>query len=158
MMSKGLPFQDQFVYVVDGGLLSNFPLWLFDGERSESGDIIPVVGFKMVGKTEVEPARIKGPLTMLQALVETMLTAHDERYIEQINRFRTVKIPTLGIKPTQFNLSVQDSTNLYRSGVASGLEFSTHGIRRCILINWKSNARNFGRNRRIHRHWFPYKT
>jgi len=124
MMSKGLPFQDQFVYVVDGGLLSNFPLWLFDGERSESGgEIIPVVGFKMVGKTEVEPARIKGPLTMLQALVETMLTAHDERYIEQINRFRTVKIPTLGIKPTQFNLSVQDSTNLYRSGVASGLEF-----------------------------------
>ncbi|CAI6063073.1 hypothetical protein PAECIP112173_01869 [Paenibacillus sp. JJ-100] len=123
-MSRGLSFQDQFVYVVDGGLLSNFPLWLFDGERSESGgDIIPVVGFKMVGKTEVDPPRIKGPLTMLQALVETMLTAHDERYIEQINRFRTVKIPTRGIKPTQFNLSMQESTNLYHAGLSAGLEF-----------------------------------
>lgn len=124
VFSKGLPFQDQFVYVVDGGLLSNFPLWLFDGDRTErGGDVIPVVGFKMVGKTEVEPARIKGPLSMLQALVETMLTAHDERYIEQINRFRTVKIPTLGIKPTQFHLSVQDSTALYRSGATAGTEF-----------------------------------
>ncbi|MCG7383582.1 patatin-like phospholipase family protein [Paenibacillus sp. ACRRY] len=124
VMSKGMRFPDQFVYVVDGGLLSNFPLWLFDGERTaRSGEIIPVVGFKMVGKTEGEPSRIKGPLSMLQALVETMLTAHDERYIEQINRFRTIKIPTLGIKPTQFNLSVQDSTALYLSGVAAGTEF-----------------------------------
>ncbi|MCM3171327.1 MULTISPECIES: patatin-like phospholipase family protein [unclassified Paenibacillus] len=124
ILSKGMRFSDQFVYVVDGGLLSNFPLWLFDGERSDrTGEPIPVVGFKMVGKTEGKSARIRGPLSMLQALVETMLTAHDERYIEQINRFRTVKIPTLGIKPTQFHLSAQDSTALYLSGVAAGTEF-----------------------------------
>ncbi|OAX47600.1 NTE family protein RssA [Paenibacillus sp. AD87] len=124
ILSKGLRFADQFVYIVDGALLSNFPLWLFDGDRTErGGDLIPVVGFKMVGKTEGEPARIRGPLSMLQALVETMLTAHDERYIEQVNRFRTVKIPTLGIKPTEFHLSVQDSTALYQSGVTAGNEF-----------------------------------
>lgn len=70
---------------------------------------------------------------MLQALVETMLTAHDERYIEQINRFRTVKIPTLGIKPTEFNLSVQDSTALYQSGVNAGTEF---------FSGW--NTKNYG--------------
>ncbi|WP_440110566.1 patatin-like phospholipase family protein [Paenibacillus sp. QZ-Y1] len=123
-LSRGLHFADQFVYVVDGALLSNFPLWLFDGERTEhGGDIIPVVGFKMVGKTEGEPSRVKGPLSMLQALVETMLTAHDERYIEQVNRFRTVKIPTLGIKPTEFHLSIQDSTALYQSGATAGTEF-----------------------------------
>lgn len=122
--SKGLPFSQQFVYVVDGGLLSNFPLWLFEGERSKrSGEIIPVVGFKMVGKTEGQPATIKGPLSMLQALVETMLTAHDERYIEQINRSRTVKIPTLGIKPTQFRLTPDESLALYESGIASGTDF-----------------------------------
>ena len=52
-MSKGMRFPDQFVYVVDGGLLSNFPLWLFDGERTaRDGDIIPTIGFKLVGKTE----------------------------------------------------------------------------------------------------------
>ncbi len=42
-----------------GGLLSNFPLWLFDGDRVErSSEPIPVVGFKMVGKTEGKSARI----------------------------------------------------------------------------------------------------
>ena len=52
-----------------------------------------------------------------------MLTAHDERYIEQTNRTSYSEIPTLGIKPTQFHLSLQDSTALYRSGATAGNEF-----------------------------------
>ena len=53
---------------------------------------------------------------MLEALFSTMLSAHDERYIEQKNRFRTVKIPTLGVGNTQFNLSKELSMSLYESG------------------------------------------
>ncbi|MNI11179.1 hypothetical protein D3C73_643150 [compost metagenome] len=56
---------------------------------------------------------------MLQALFETMLGAHDERYIEQHNRFRTVKIPTLGIQNTEFDLSKEKSLELYESGYAA---------------------------------------
>ena len=53
---------------------------------------------------------------MLEALFSTMLSAHDERYIEQKNRFRTVKIPTLGVSNTQFTISKELSMSLYESG------------------------------------------
>lgn len=108
-------------YVVDGGLLSNFPLWLFDRDaESDAGPAIPVVGFQMVGRNDFKPHRIGGPVTMFQAMFETMLSAHDERYIEQHNRIRTIKIPTLGVGTTQFSIDSETSESLYRSGLTAG--------------------------------------
>ncbi|WP_080840919.1 patatin-like phospholipase family protein [Cohnella massiliensis] len=109
------------VCVVDGGLLSNFPLWLFDREAEENGR--PVIGFQMVGRSEAKPRTIGGPLSMLQAMFETMLSAHDERYIERYNAIRTIKIPTLGIGTTDFHLSAEESERLYLSGLAAGERF-----------------------------------
>jgi len=108
------PFAKQFYYIVDGGLLSNFPLWVFD--RDDDSQRIPVIGFQLVGKSDHQMHRIYGPFSMLEALFGTMLDAHDERYIEQHNRFRTVKIPTLGVKNIQFDLSKDDSIDLFNSG------------------------------------------
>jgi NTE family protein len=109
-------------YVVDGGLLSNFPLWLFENDVL-SGSPIPVIGFQMVGRSEVQPHRIAGPFTMLQAMFDTMMSAHDERYIERHNRVRTIKIPTLGVGTTQFNISPEMSEQLYEAGLSAGKKF-----------------------------------
>ncbi|WP_019639143.1 patatin-like phospholipase family protein [Paenibacillus fonticola] len=123
-LSAGKPFSHQFLHIVDGGLLSNFPLWLFDEDSCKPRDkMIPTVGFQMVGKNSSQPRSITGPFTMLQALVETMLSAHDERYIEQSNRYRTIKIPTLGVGTTQFDISKEESLLLYESGLQSGSHF-----------------------------------
>lgn len=105
-----------WAYIVDGGLLSNFPLWLFDPELGDGGRRLPVVGYQLVGKNETEPRVIRGPVTMFQAMFETMLQAHDERYIEKQNRERTIKIPTLGIRSTDFELTQAESDALYKSG------------------------------------------
>lgn len=123
--TKGKSFSSQFLYVVDGGLLSNFPLWLFDqdGDIKGAGKPIPTVGFQMVGKNANQPHIIKGPFSMLQAIVETMLSAHDERYIEQYNRYRTIKIPTLGVSTTQFDIDQEESLLLYESGIIAGEHF-----------------------------------
>ncbi|CQR57099.1 patatin-like phospholipase family protein [Paenibacillus riograndensis] len=124
--AKGKSFAEQFVYMVDGGLLSNFPLWLFD-EKEEGfkspGRRIPTVGYQMIGKTEPQPHRITGPFSMLQAMVGTMLSAHDERYIETEKFIRTVKIPTLGIAMTEFNLAPERSDELYAAGYKAGEAF-----------------------------------
>lgn len=109
-------------YIVDGGLLSNFPLWLFD-KQSSGAAAEPVLGFQTVGISDVQPHRIKGPITMFQAMFETMLSAHDQRYIEQHNRARTIKIPALGVRTTQFHLTPEQSDELYRSGVRAGEKF-----------------------------------
>ncbi|ALP38576.1 patatin [Paenibacillus sp. IHB B 3084] len=124
--TRGKKFSQQFVFVVDGALLSNLPLWLFDEPVNEQkAKTIPTVGFQMVGKTgaETKVSYIRGPLTMLQAIFDTMLSAHDERYIEQENRYRTIKIPTLGIRTAQFNISLEQSNLLYDSGVQAGDAF-----------------------------------
>lgn len=115
---------EKFTFIVDGGLLSNFPLWLFDNEvDSQMKNLIPTIGFQMVGKRDNQPYRIKGLLTMLHSIFETMLSAHDQRYIDEVNRFRTIKIATLGISTVEFHLTIEQSLALYDSGVKSGDTF-----------------------------------
>lgn len=115
---KGESFADQFIYIVDGGLLSNFPLWIYDEENSKipEKEQIPTLGFHLVGKQSNAPRRINGPLSMLQSLFATMMEAHDERYIEEQNRFRTIKIPTLGVRVTDFDIKPEKSMELFNSG------------------------------------------
>lgn len=122
---KPLHFKQQFVYIVDGGILSNFPLWIFDKESAlqERTNMMPTVGFQLVGMKEGVARKIYGPFTMFQALLATMMDAHDERYIEDHNRFRTIKIPTLGVQTTQFGISRELSKKLYDSGYSAALRF-----------------------------------
>lgn len=121
--------QQESVYVVDGALLSNFPLWLFDKEHEFAGSgssgklPMPTIGFQLVGRNTQSPMPINGPFSMFYALFVTMMEAHDERYIEDQNRFRTIKIPTLGVRTTQFDLSDELSMRLYESGYEAGSKF-----------------------------------
>ncbi|CAG7617786.1 hypothetical protein PAESOLCIP111_02046 [Paenibacillus solanacearum] len=117
LKQPGSPFAHQFVYIVDGGLLSNFPLWLFDSSDTPPLDqMVPTIGFQLVGRGNGRPNIINGPVSMMHALFSTMLDAHDERYIQESNRFRTVKIPTLGISNTDFDLTEEQGRALYESG------------------------------------------
>lgn len=118
---KGESFADQFIYIVDGGLLSNFPLWIYDEENGEipESEQIPTLGFHLVGKQSNSPRTIVGPLSMFQALFATMMEAHDERYIEEKNRFRTIKIPTLGVRLTDFDIKPEKSLELFNGGYAA---------------------------------------
>jgi NTE family protein len=118
------PFPAQYIYIVDGGLLSNFPLWLFD-QSTSTGSTLPTIGFQLVGKNRQEVRRIGGPISMLTALFSTMMDAHDERYIEEANRFRTIKIPTLGVNITQFDIAPERSLQLFESGQKAAEKYFT---------------------------------
>lgn len=134
-MSMGIPFffqpvamkfkdssgKEQVSYIVDGGVLSNFPVWLFDTENEWNSR--PTFGFKLVGPKHGVPNKITGPLSMLKALFGTMMDAHDSRFIEEKNFDRTIPIPTLGIKTTDFTLSRERMDQLYRSGENAALNF-----------------------------------
>ena len=126
-------------YVVDGGLLSNFPLWLFEPDDSDNPNI-PVIGFQMIGRTEPKRHRITGPITMFQAMFETMLGAHDERYIEEQKWVRTIRIPTMGVGTTQFDITPEESMRLYEAGFQAGMKF---------FRNW---------DRKTGKMWTPVKT
>jgi len=121
---KPEPFRDQFVYVVDGGVLSNFPLWLFDKDTKDPNDPVPTLGFQLVGRAEPPaPNRIVGPITMFKALFSTMMDAHDERYIDESQGFRTIKIPSANVHTTEFQISPEKSLELFAAGVQVGDKF-----------------------------------
>lgn len=108
-------------YVVDGGVLSNYPVWLFD--KKADPEFQTTFGFKLVEPSEGMPHRIKGPFSMLKALFATMLDAHDARYIADHKFARTIPIPTLGVHTTEFDLSAKKSAELYKSGKEAAKKF-----------------------------------
>jgi NTE family protein len=114
-------------FVVDGGVLSNFPVDILDDGSAQPA--WPTFGLKLVertradGREEVMPCRIQGPLSLLEAVISTMLEAHDARYIEQKNFDRTIAIPTLGVKTTDFDLGREQVHALYEAGYAAAARF-----------------------------------
>ncbi|MDP5275690.1 patatin-like phospholipase family protein [Chengkuizengella axinellae] len=128
-MSTAIPFyfdpiklkknhDKQTYYIVDGGILSNYPLWLFDKEARKRGvqSKIPTLGFRLIGKHTNVPRKIIGPISMFQALFSTMMDAHDEKFIEDHKRFNTIQIPTLGVRTTDFKISNEECNRLFESG------------------------------------------
>ena len=117
-------------YLVDGGLLSNFPVWLFDEEQPRW----PTFGFRLSAPPpgEQTPAgimdeerekQITGLLSYSKALIVTMLEAHDRLHVKNAEAVRTIFIPTKGIRTTQFRLTPQMREHIYRSGRAAAEQF-----------------------------------
>ncbi len=121
---------DEEHLIVDGGMLSNFPVWLFDAEEPQW----PTIGMKLVqspetpiGEELAEPvprAGVKQVIGYLRSLVDTMMAAHDRLYVEQhdFDR-RTIGIDTLGVGTTEFDLSPERALALYESGRTAAKEF-----------------------------------
>jgi NTE family protein len=130
-MSMSLPFffepvvlrdvRQQAHYIVDGGLLSNYPVWLFDD--TADSPTMPTVGFKLIDPQEGKPRAIHGPISLFSALFATMMEAHDARYIATSNFRRTIPIPTVGVQTTQFDITPEQQEALYESGVAAAEKF-----------------------------------
>ena len=123
--------------IVDGGMLSNFPVWLFDAPQGQEAKR-PTFGLKLVRKdTQAELVRrdfdLKSEfLTMLKrsetlgffwSLVETMMEAHDRFYIDKESFDKTIDIDTKGVGTTEFELSNERKVELYDSGRAAAHEF-----------------------------------
>ena len=106
--------------IVDGGVLSNYPVWLFDVNGIPR---FPTIGFKLGGNKEIREHKITNILNFTSSIIETMLEAQDDIHIREMDYLRTVKINTLDIKTTDFNISNKQIMDLYNSGEACAEEF-----------------------------------
>jgi len=134
-MSSALPFfykpsrlsytcpdkQNKVSYIIDGGVLSNFPVWIFDSDENPPW---PTFGFKIVESEECLFPRMNNPFDLFKAIVSTMLEAHDRIHeLDPKSRVRTISIPSLGVKTTDFEMRVQLKEKLYQSGVQAAVKF-----------------------------------
>jgi NTE family protein len=109
--------------VVDGGVLSNFPMWLFDQENVKK--VRPVLGIKLTtnGSNQPPKNKINNAIQMFEALFETMKDAHDSRYISRKHEKNIIFIPTEGVLSTEFDLSDERKQALFQVGEQSANEF-----------------------------------
>ena len=110
--------------LVDGGVTSAFPIFLFDQPQPEH----PTWGFRLfAGSSPEQPTytAIDGlawPLDMLKAIVDTSTNAFD-RFEMQAFGPRTISIPTGDIPTLDFALTAAQKQQLYDSGQAAAKAF-----------------------------------
>ena len=78
------------------------------------------------GQIPIAPVKhtlVRGLVQHLLDLVGTMTDAHDKLYLERDSFVRTITISNLGVKATEFDLSVETQDALYESGRDAATEF-----------------------------------
>lgn len=107
--------------IVDGGLLSNFPIWIFDVKGVPRW---PTLGFKFSEKDISQTAMGKNNIiSFTMDIINTMLDRDELLYIRDCDLVRTVLVPSLGVKATDFNLTVEKRKKLFNSGYSAAREF-----------------------------------
>ncbi|MBV8952746.1 MAG: patatin-like phospholipase family protein [Solirubrobacterales bacterium] len=129
--------------IVDGGILSNFPVWLFDCPPDHPPRW-PTFGLLLVAPDDHDPL-VAGPaqasqpggrnslFSFLRSIGRTMMEAHDRLYVEQANFARTIPIDTLGVSTTQF--SIDDDAHLKQRLFQSGRDAAAQ-----FLETWDFDA------------------
>ncbi|HET7627514.1 MAG TPA: patatin-like phospholipase family protein [Bacillales bacterium] len=124
-MSSSLPFiyEPVLLYdrngdknvIVDGGVLSNFPLWLFDNAACMLQR--PVLGLQLSHSLENQKNRnIRNAVELYHSLFSTMKQAHDARYISKHEANNIVFIPVSHVSTTQFHVSDEEREQLIALG------------------------------------------
>jgi len=120
--------------LVDGGMLSNYPIWLFDAEAGKVPRF-PTFGMLLVAPNQEDPLvphpppapnqqdGMPSPIGYVKALADTMMQAHDRFYVEQENYVRTIPIPTCGVSTTDFDISEPKTLELLDSGQKAARTF-----------------------------------
>ncbi|WP_100373449.1 patatin-like phospholipase family protein [Bacillus sp. FJAT-45037] len=103
-------------YVVDGGVLSNFPMWLFmDGKAKKWRR--PVIGFQLSPSMQATPPKeIKNAISLYKALFATMTKAHDTKYIQADHAKNVVFIPVIDVSAKDFEMSDLEKKSLIDLG------------------------------------------
>jgi NTE family protein len=115
------------VYLTDGGMLSNFPIDVFDRDDGQRPRW-PTFGVKLSARPDANllgPApSIRGVVRFGLALVATMTNAHDQMHLDEPSVVdRTVFVDTFGVKSTDFNLGAQTRDQLFDKGISAGRKF-----------------------------------
>jgi len=139
--------------IVDGGLLSNYPVWILD--NGTSNPPWPTFGFRFIGDDDNHssaPKVINNFIEYSKHLVSTMIEYGDKYHISESkgDLQRSILIPTQiqtkngikKIKTTYFDISPEESALLAQNGKQAASQF----LKTWDFKNWKMkyrSAKNF---------------
>lgn len=101
-------------FLVDGGLLSNFPVDIFD-DKAEW----PTFGVKLSAKEDAAATinPVTNPLNYTTAILDTLMSAHDRIHVDDpCVTVRTIFVDTTGFKATNFDIKPEQQLVLFENG------------------------------------------
>jgi NTE family protein len=124
-------------YLVDGGVLNNYPLFVFDGKFIGDTEISDAqiaasktIGFKLMTSTEKRDSllyhvneKIEGPVDFTRALINAMLIQIERGHIRQGYWQRTVCINTHDVSSLDFALNAEAKKILVHEGYIAAKNF-----------------------------------
>jgi NTE family protein len=111
-------------WMVDGGMLSNFPVDVFD--RTDGVEPRwPTFGVKLSGHPgDTRLNEVRGVVSLSKAMLSTMTGFYDRMHIDRADVIaRTIFVDTFGVKATDFQLSPDAAERLFESGRAAATTF-----------------------------------
>lgn len=129
---KGIPH-----YMVDGGLLSNYPINLLDDGKTALTH--PTFGFKFCNEAKHCGSHIKpidNIIDYVKLIISTLLDAYDNYQISNTkgDRDRSIRISSIiqlkdeskTISTTDFDITKEESEALYQNGIHAAQSFLKH--------------------------------
>lgn len=116
-------------YLVDGAMLSNFPIEIFDRTDGKPPRW-PTFGLKLSARPTAsadEKFEVHGIFTLVKAMVGTMMNFHDQMHIDDPAVLaRTIFIDMFGVKATDFDIDERTQVALFQNGRAAASKFLAH--------------------------------
>jgi len=106
---------------VDGGLLSSFPVELFD----RADPRWPTFGIRLSARPGIPPTHpVHGPVSLGISAIETLVSNQDNAYIDDpCTVRRTIFVSADEVSPLDFDITADQREALYQRGVHAGQQF-----------------------------------
>ncbi|MGD0743428.1 MAG: patatin-like phospholipase family protein [Acidimicrobiales bacterium] len=104
--------------LVDGGMLSNFPVAVFDRTDGQPPRW-PTIGIKLSARQKPDQVEhvVEGDVRFAMAMLGTMQSWNDQMHLDDPRVVaRTIFVDTLGVNATDFEISRATQQKLYRNG------------------------------------------
>jgi NTE family protein len=111
--------------LVDGGMLSNFPIDVFDRTDGKPNRW-PTYGVKLSARPAQRQVShtVDGPIDLAFAALHTLLDAHDAYHLDDENTTaRTLFVDTDGVSTLDFGIDRATQRRLYAAGHAAARKF-----------------------------------
>jgi NTE family protein len=117
--------------LVDGGMLSNFPIDVFDRTDGKPNRW-PTYGVKLSARPAARQVShtVDGPIDLAVAALHTLLDAHDAYHLDDENTTaRTLFVDTGGVSTLDFGIDRETQRTLYAAGHAAARTFLSRRAR-----------------------------
>jgi NTE family protein len=101
--------------LVDGGVLSNFPAWVFQQQQEKHP--LPILGFRLK-EHDAPPANIGNLRQLAESIAATVVRGSVRLQLAtgRLPGLNIIELPTLGVETTDFGLSDTMKNQLYEAG------------------------------------------